>query len=331
MNKKKILVVIVALIAIVAVMAACGGKESTGTESGNKTDISESKNSTELVLGKLNTVEECAELTLFKITTTEKITASLDDSFYYNNDNPDEIYVDVIFDVKNLGAENVSCEDFMLAKALGAMGTEYSCRLYAVETDNFTGISTFENIAPLGSARLHAAFSVPKTETELELAIIVGNEEFSFTYTVGNIERNATVLKVGDVIEAEDFAYMTFKGIEYTDDLLPSNTSDFYTHYEVDSKDNTYLVVKYDIENFQSTAKDADSFVGVKAVYMGKYTYTGFVVVEDSDKKGFSSYEQIDPLTKRACYCLIEVPKTVSEKEVELEFSFNSQEYTFKG
>lgn len=331
MNKKKLLVVIVALIAIVAVMAACGGKGETGTETGNKADVTESNNITELVLGKLNTVEDVAELTLFKVATTEKITASLDGSFYYNNDNPDEIYVDMIFDVKNLGAENVSCDDFMLATAEGATGTKYSCGFYAVETDNLTNVSTFENIAPLGSARFHAAFSVPKEETELKIAIALGDEEFTFPYTVGNIERNATVLKAGDVIEAEDFANMTFKGIDYTDDLLPSNTSGFYTHYEVDNKDNTYLVVKYDIENFQGSAKDVDTFAGIKAVYMGKYTYTGFVVVEDSDKKGFSSYEQIDPLTKRACYCLIEVPKSVSEKEVELEISFNSQEYIYKG
>lgn len=329
MNKKKLLVVIVALIAVIAVLAACGGKETTSA--GDNAGDSEDKKSTELILGELNTVENVAEIKLFKVMTTEKITASLDNSFYYNNDNPDEIYVDVIFDVKNLGAENVPCESFLTGKALGATGTEYSCRLYAVETDNFTGISTFDNITPLSSARLHTAFSVPKAETELKMSFMVGNKEFSFSYTVGNVERKATVLKADDVIEAEDFANMTFKGIEYTDDLLPSNTSDFYTHYEVDSKDNTYLVVKYDIENFQGSAKDADSFVGVKAIYMGKYTYTGFVVVEDSDKKGFSSYDQIDPLTKRACYCLIEVPKSVSDKEVELEISFNSEEFIFKG
>lgn len=323
MNKKKGLIIAAAIIALVAIIAIFGGSK-------EETQIN-SKNATELAIGTLNTVENYAELTLFKVRTTDKITASLDDGLYYENQSPDEVYIDMIFDIKNISAVDIGSNDFMTVKASGADGSEYVCNLYAVETDNYSYVSQFENIAPLTSIRFHSAISVPKTETELDVVVTVNGEKYSYHYVVGNVERNATALKKGDVIEVEDFATLTFKGIAYTDDLLPSNTNGVYSHYEVDNNDNTYLVVKYDIENLQSSAKKVDTFLGVKAVYMGKYTYTGFVVVEDSDKKGFSSYESIDPLTKRSCYCLIEVPKSVSTEEVELDISFNSQDYIFKG
>ena len=324
MNKKKSLVIVVAALLVFAVLTACGN-------SGKDETAKPSKNATELVIGTMNSVEEYAEVTLFKVTTTDKVTASLGDDIHYNNDNPGEVYVDMIFDIKNISTTAIESNNFMSAKAVGVDGTEYVAGLYAIETNNSTYVSQYENLTPLTNYRFHCAFSVPETETALNITVNVNEKVYTYNYTVGNVERKATVLNTGDILTVEDFAVLTFKGIEYTDDLLPSNTSGSYRHYEVDSKDNTYLVVKYDIENLQSSAKDADSFVGVKASYMGKYTYTGFVVVEDDDQRGFSSYEQISPLAKRSCYCLIEVPKTVSENEVELDISFESKDYTFKG
>ena len=63
---------------------------------------------------------------------------------------------------------------------------------------------------------------------------------------------------------------------------------------------------------------------------MNKYTYTGFIVVEDTDGKGFSTYEDIAPLTTRTAYYLIEVPNTVKDKSYELTIAFNTEEYTYK-
>lgn len=136
-------------------------------------------------------------------------------------------------------------------------------------------------------------------------------------------------LQVGSVLESDDFAKIIFNGIEYTQDVLPSNTSGSYRHYEIDNKDNTYLVVKMDITNYQDTSKRCDTFVGVKAEYMDKYTYTGFVVVQDSDEKGFSAYESISPLSEREFYYLIEVPKSVIENELEVKISFDGKEYSY--
>ena len=134
---------------------------------------------------------------------------------------------------------------------------------------------------------------------------------------------------MGATLEETDYATFRCNSVSYTDDLLPSNVDGVYTHYEIDDPNSTYLVVQYDITNLQGSGKALDSFVGVTAVYMGKYTYTGFTVMEDEDGAGFTSYSDIAPLTTRRLYCLIKVPKSVTENEVTLTLFFHGKEYVY--
>lgn len=319
-------------------LCACGGNTNTSNEgtnnanANNNSSVSEKEEKgTELVLATQNTVADYADFTLFKVVTGKKITASIAGDIYYENNNSGETFVDIIVDWTNTSAETISSEDVVIASASNSSGTEYTNCLYAVETNNATYLSQYENIAPLSTVRLHCAISVPETETDLTLKLVAKDKEYTYGYSLGDVASSAKEIKVGDSVEETDYATLVFNGIEYTDDLLPSNTSGAYSHYEIDNASNTYLVVKFDVTNYMSSDRDCESFVGIKALYLDKYTYTGFVVVEDDDGKGFSSYEDISPLSTRHFYYLIEVPKTVIENDVTLTISFNGKEYTYTG
>ncbi len=305
-------------------LSACG-------DSGKKSDGEKKKafKATELVVGESHSVEEYADFSLFKIVTTKKVTGSMGDNIYYNNDTDGEVYVDLILDLQNTSSENISTDELLELTAEGANGTEYAAKLYAIETNEGTYVSAYEDITPLTTVRLHCAVSVPETEADLQLLLRVQNKKFSYDYTLGEVVRNAQTLTVGKEIMEDDYAAMTLKEVFYTEKLEPADTSSFYTYYDVDNADNTYLVVNYEITSYQSTEKDAESFVAVKAKYMDKYEYEGFVVVEDSDKQGFSSFGQIAPLAKGNTFCLIEVPKTVVTNDVELTLVFHGQEYVY--
>jgi hypothetical protein len=71
--------------------------------------------------------------------------------------------------------------------------------------------------------------------------------------------------------------------------------------------------------------------VGINILYNGTYSYKGFMVAEDADGKGFSSYEDMSPLVTRHLYYLIEVPKAVVDSEYTITFSFDGKEYTYTG
>lgn len=304
-------------------LCACGEKDN-GPE---KPAIQEE----ELSLGTLNSIPEHADFTLFKVTTTEKVTASMDDAIYYENPNDGEVYVDIIFDLLNTGTESVRCDEFLTVVASNADGIEYGEVLYAVETDGATCMSQYENIQPLSEARLHCAVSVPETETGLSIKVQAQDRVYTFDYILGNTIRNTITLTEGQTIEAEDFAVMKFQGIEYTDKVIPSDVSGIHTYYQIDDTNNTYLVIKFDVTNYQNTAKACDTFFAINALYMDKYEYTGFIAVEDADGAGFSSYDDIEPLDERSVYCIIEVPKRIIENEVELTISFDGKEYVYTG
>lgn len=306
-------------------LCACGGG-SDGTSGG---DVAQPAGAQTLALDQPNSVADRLDFTLVKIQTTNKIEASMSGGGYYENSAAGETYIDVVLDMTNRGTETVNSDDVLTAVAVNSSGTEFPCHLYAVETDQNSSISSYENIAPLATVRFHCGISVPESETALTIKLNINGEEYGCAYNMGDKVATVTPLPVGQSIDDEVFAKLQFQGVEYTGDLLPSNTSKSYSHYEVDSPDNVCLVAKFDVTNYQETAKEEDAFVSVKAVYMDKYTYTGFAVVEDTDGAGFGRYEDIDPLTTRHLFVLIEVPKVVTDKPADLQIYFNGTEYTY--
>ena len=317
---KRIIAVGLTLLMLLGV-TACGSSENGGGVS--------KKDSLPLALDQKVSIEDHVEFKLVKIQSTDKIEASMDSFLYYSVQSPDEIYVDVILDITNIGTEGIGTEEIASVSAKGASGTDYFCSLYAVETDANTSLSQYEVLAPLTSARLHCGIPVSKAETSVKISLNVKGTTYFYEYLMGTPVANFQPLVAGQKIEKANFAEAEFRGIEYADALYPSNTSGYYSYYNVDNADNTYLIVGFNMTNYQSIAKDCETFVSAKAVYMDTYTYSGFAVVEDSDGAGFSTYEEIAPLTTRNLCLLIEVPKAVSNNPVKLYVNFGGVEYLF--
>lgn len=280
---------------------------------------------TELVLETEYSEEGYADFCLKKLETTKEVRAAMGGSLSYKNSNDREIYVDMVLDYTNTSSENQSSEDCVVLTAEDAQGKQYTNTMYAVESGD--KISTYEDIQPLSKARLHCAVSVPEDIEELTLYLTVGKVTYSYSYTLGKEVADIQKIKAGEELKAEDFASVKYIGTEYTDDLLPPNMGNFYTHYQVDNQDNTYLVVKFDITNKGSNTRDVDQFAGIKAIYEEKYTYTGFVVKEKSDGTGFDNYASLDPLETGHIYFLIEVPKSVTKKTAAVQIFFDGKEY----
>ena len=321
--KKKIAAILTVVLCLV--LASCSGSSGNqGSAGTNKNDTSSSA----LSIGTENKIENYVDFSLIKVETTKKIQAPMS-SLYYEISDAGMTYVDVILDVTNTSTTGIMSDEMLEVWAIGASGSEYRSVFYALENGSGTDISQYENLAPLTKAKLHCGIRVSETETNVTIKLKVNGEEYTYDYALGKAVSNAKTIAVGDTIEAADYATLVFNGIEYTDDLLPPNTSGSYNHYQVDDSANTYLVIKYDVTNYQGTSKDIETFVGAKATFMEKYTYTGFVIVEETDGKGFDSYSSIDPLTTRHFYYLIEVPDTVADKALTVQLHFNGQEYLY--
>lgn len=283
---------------------------------------------TSLELGETYEIPDYAEITLISISTTNKVSASMNDSHYYENRDDGETYIDVIFDVKNLSTETISCDELMTATAITSAGAEYTDVLYCGEKAELTDITANAEINPLGTLRFHAAISLPVSEKAVTLNFNIADQVFSYPYSINTEVKQTTPLAVGDIIENPDYASMEFLGYEFSDTLLPSNTNGVYSYKQVDDADSTMLILKFNVTNYQSVAKDTDTFVSANATFMDKYQYRGQFEYEEADGTGFSLYN-LDPLTTAKAFCIIQVPKSIMNEAFTVDIMFDKQEYVF--
>ena len=147
----------------------------------------------------------------------------------------------------------------------------------------------------------------------------------------GNVnqqENNAQTVSVGDKI-VTDSMEIKINSVELTYDVLPDNTSGFYTHYAADAG-KVYIAVDASVTNKAKQNLDCDEIGKIVADYNNGYTYRGFIVVKDSST-GFTyaNITSIDPLETKGVKWLIECPEEVetSSNPLFLEFTINGGKY----
>ena len=331
---KKVIALALA-ITIIFSLCACG---STNTNSGTNNAVDTNANANEnvntnnntnsndiaLALNTTYSIPDFADLTLTKIHTTDKIIAP-GGSLYYSADDG-YVYVDFVFEITNTSATAISSDEIVEIIATGTSGATFSSNRVIVEQGD--DVSMYDSVNPLEKVKIHCALSVLPSESAINAALKFKNQTFTYEYTLNTVVSNALPFNPGEQLDLADFAKIVFKKVSYTEDILPSNTSSSYSHYQIDDANNTYLVAEFEVTNYQSTGKEPDKFVCATVEYMSKYKYTGSVVVEDDDKNGFSPYDNIQPLTSRRVICMIEVPKTVTSNEAVITLNINGAEYT---
>ena len=118
----------------------------------------------------------------------------------------------------------------------------------------------------------------------------------------------------------------------FKQDITPSNPDSYYSHYQVKDTSNTYFYIVIDAKNISSLALRADTVAKVKMKYDDKYEYDTFSTIEESGG-GDTNITDIDPLTTRKVYYLVEVPKEISnnkEKSINAEITINNNMYNLK-
>ena len=147
-------------------------------------------------------------------------------------------------------------------------------------------------------------------------------EEPSTSEPVTETQAAQQQIAIGDIISTENFE-IAIKNIEFSYDVLPDNTSDFYTHYPADSG-KVYIHVDTDVKNLQKQAVMCDSIMNISADYNDGYTYTGQAIPEDSNLGfNYANITSIDPLETHGVRFLIEVPEEVSTSDAALFLTFD--------
>ncbi len=168
----------------------------------------------------------------------------------------------------------------------------------------------------------HKFFVKEKTETESKTTASessnIANESEnedndSKQEKTNKIESKPNKVLTQDVAVTESDKYeLTFKGSEFSKKVEPPVLTSFYSYYEAKQEGHSYLVIKLDYKNLQTTDITADEVANVKVKYNEKYEYTSFPVIVDKDGDfTYANITNISPLTVGQMYYLCDLPDEV--------------------
>lgn len=125
------------------------------------------------------------------------------------------------------------------------------------------------------------------------------------------------IIEVGSTITT-DTIELTINKVELTYDVLPDDTSGFYTHYPADSG-YVYIDLDVDVKNVQKQDIMCDDVLTAKADYNDGFEYTGMAIVDDSST-GFTyaNISSIAPLTTKGMHYLFNCPQEIEETDYPL-------------
>ncbi len=149
-----------------------------------------------------------------------------------------------------------------------------------------------------------------------------------------NVEETPTektkAIKIGEKIVTDNME-ITLNKVELTYDVLPDDTSGFYTHYQAEQGE-VYISIDIDVYNKAKQNLPCDEIGKVTANYNNGYKYSGYAIVKDSST-GFTyaNITNITPLETRGMKWLISCPQEVetSTHPLVLTFTIEGKDFTY--
>lgn len=260
-----------------------------------------------------------------------------------------KVYVDICVSYKNLSTKDRGADEIINATLL--YGGKYQYNGFSMIEEDNRGDFTYSNItsiAPLSQEYLHYLFEVPaEVETSdgaLTILLDIEGNLYSVSVREGiegevaSINANAVAktsgsVKNGEIIAVANKCEFFVDYSDITDDVMPPQPGDWYSHYEADDG-KVYVDFCVGFKNWKTKDVGADDVMSAVLTYAGKYEYNGFSMIEEDSRGDFtySNITSIAPLTTEYLHYLFEVPAEAetSSESIEIEFVIAGNTYTYK-
>lgn len=325
-------------------------KNNTESETeGDTADNANASNATPLAVRESITNADSCEFFVDYTDITKDVMPPQPDNWYSHYEAEDgKVYVDLCVSYKNLGAKGQSADEVMNATLIYGGKYQYS-GFSMIEEENRSDFtySNITSIAPLSTEYLHYLFEVPAeiatSKGALTILLNIAGNQYSVGVREGvegevaSLNENAVAKTSGAVKKGEIIAvmnacefYVDYSNI--TDDVMPPQPADWYTHYEAeDGKVYVDFCVAY--KNWKPKNVGADNVISAKLTYAGKYEYSGFSIIEEESRGDFtySNITSIAPLCTEYLHYLFEVPAeaAATSEPVIITFTIGGNTYTY--
>lgn len=122
--------------------------------------------------------------------------------------------------------------------------------------------------------------------------------------------------------------YIDYIGI--TDDVMPPQPGNWYSHYAAESG-KVYVDICVAYKNLSTKDREADKLISATLIYGGKYQYNGFSIIEEDNRSNFtySNITSVAPLSEEYLHYLFEVPAEVENSDGALSILLNIEGTTY--
>ena len=298
------------LIALLLALAMCFSLAACGKKAEEEGETEKKKSSaTQLELNKEYEVSGLT-FTLTRVYISPQIT----------NYNAGEVYVDMVFDVVNTGSESVDCDAIMSLVAV-ASGETYEDTYFGVVADG-SEYPSYQPVATGKRTKLHAAVSVPETESSVKLKVKAGKKSFTYEYTMRNDDKLTTPIAFNTKTIVDGVGEFTITKVYAT----PKISAPMGGYSYNSSNGNVFVDVVFDFVNTSSVAVISSSIMKMKATGESGAVYTNSNFYAEKNMTSISSYESINPLSATKLHAAVEVPE--AEKKATLEFEIGAMFFT---
>lgn len=143
------------------------------------------------------------------------------------------------------------------------------------------------------------------------------------------IPDNLPVITVGGSASTDKCEF-TVDYIDITDDVMPPQPGNYYSHYEAD-EGKVYVDFCIAYKNTDTSNIRADETISGKLIYDGKYEYTGSSMIEEDNRSDFtySNITSIAPLSTEYVHYLFKLPEEAetSGASIVLRMTIGGTEY----
>lgn len=166
-----------------------------------------------------------------------------------------------------------------------------SCGSGVSNNDSATTIASLEQKIAELQERI---FELEEENSKLQAS--GGNTVADNTSTDSNIETPPISMELNTMFTVGDVMDITITSAEWSDSILPPDTSKTYTYYQ-DKENETYFIVHGTITSHASNSFDIQWNSDSSILINGKYTFSSTMEFVDLDGRGFG--ESIKPLQTR--------------------------------
>jgi uncharacterized membrane protein len=319
---------------------------STSADAGQVLDTSDS---TAITIQETIEIPDACEFFVDYTNITDDVMPPSPSSWYSHYEADDgKVYVDVCVAYKNLSTKDVGADEILNATLV--YGGKYQYTGFSMIEESSRSDFTYSNItsiSPLSLEYLHYLFEVPEEiETSdgaltallniegVQYSIVVreGTEGEVSTLNENAVAKTSGTIKDGEVIAIANNCEFYVDYSDITDDVMPPQPEDWYSHYEADDG-KVYVDFCVAYKNWKSQNVGADDVISAKLSYAGKYEYTGFSMIEESSRGDFtySNITSIAPLATEYLHFLFEVPAEAgtSSESIEINFTIGGNTYSY--